>query len=134
MSHFDHFSRLGEIDPYVTKEAYFGAKMAVFGPNIQIILEGSKNSGTHVSENHLGTSFIVSLVGQDTKWIRKAIIRPKSYKKYIFWAKFGCFWANILNFYGRKQKFWHKRNETRNIKSAMRQRHRFMGLRGSIGG
>ena len=42
---------------YVPKKAYFGAKMAVFGPNILIILGGSKSSGTHISENHLRTSF-----------------------------------------------------------------------------
>ena len=38
---------------YVPKKAYFGEKMAVFGPNILIILEGSKSSGTHISENYL---------------------------------------------------------------------------------
>ena len=42
---------------YVPKKAYFGAKMAVFGPNILIILGGSKSSGTNISENHLYTSF-----------------------------------------------------------------------------
>ena len=42
---------------YVPKKAYFGAKMAVFGPNILIILGGSQISGTHISGNHLGTSF-----------------------------------------------------------------------------
>ena len=31
--------------------------MVVFGPNILIILGGSKRSGTHISENHLGISF-----------------------------------------------------------------------------
>ena len=39
------------------KNAYFGAKMAVFGPNILIILGRSKSSGTHISKNHWGTSF-----------------------------------------------------------------------------
>ena len=43
------------------KKVYFGVKMAVFGPNILIILEGSKSSGTHISENHLGTSFTLFL-------------------------------------------------------------------------
>ena len=32
---------------YVLKKAYFGAKMAFFGPNILIILGGSKSSGTY---------------------------------------------------------------------------------------
>ena len=45
---------------YVPKVAYFGAKMAVFGPHILIILGGSKGSGTYISENHLGTLFELS--------------------------------------------------------------------------
>jgi len=32
--------------------------MPVFGPNILIILGGSKSSDTHISENHRGTSFL----------------------------------------------------------------------------
>ena len=39
------------------RKAYFGAKMAVFGPNILIILGVNKSFGTHLSENHLGTLF-----------------------------------------------------------------------------
>ena len=42
---------------YVPKKAYFGAKMAVFGPKILILFRGSKSSDTHISEKHLGTSF-----------------------------------------------------------------------------
>ena len=42
---------------YVPKKAYFGAEMAIFGPNILIILGGSKSSGKHIPENHLDTLF-----------------------------------------------------------------------------
>ena len=35
------------------KEAYFVAKMAVFGPNILIILGGSKSSGTRMPKIRL---------------------------------------------------------------------------------
>ena len=56
---------------YVPKKAYFGTKMAVFGPNILIILGGSKSSGTHISENHFRIDL---LAGHGTKWIRKANI------------------------------------------------------------
>ena len=39
---------------YVPKNAYFGAKMAVFQPIIPNILGWSKSFGAHLSENHLG--------------------------------------------------------------------------------
>ena len=63
----------------------FGAKMAIFGPNILIILGGSKSSGTYISENHLGTSFaLFFLVGHSIEWIRKANIWPKMTKNACF--------------------------------------------------
>ena len=67
---------------YVPPKAYLGAKkMAVFGPNILIILEGSKSSGTHISENHLGTSFALFFVRHQRA--RKANVWPKIIKVYI---------------------------------------------------
>ena len=39
---------------YVPKNAYFGAKMAVFQPIIPNILGWSKSFGAHLSKNHLG--------------------------------------------------------------------------------
>ena len=36
---------------YVPQKAYFGAKMAVFGPNILIIFGRSKKINTYISEN-----------------------------------------------------------------------------------
>ena len=50
MSHFDHCPQPEEIDPYVSKKAYFGAKMAVFGPKLLIFTRGSKGFGTHIME------------------------------------------------------------------------------------
>ena len=58
--------------------------MAVFRPNILIILERSKSSGTHISESHLGTTFAFFLVGHGTKLIRKANIWPKMTKNAYF--------------------------------------------------
>ena len=71
------------------KTAYFEAKMAVFGPSIQIILGGSKSSGTHISENHLVR--IVLLAGHGTKWIRKANIWPKMFKNAYFGPELAVF-------------------------------------------
>ena len=91
------------------KKAYFGAKMAVFGPNILIILGGSKSSGTHISENYLcaelqkrllqlclcGTHItenhfvgIVFLSGMGPLGPKKIFSQI-----YQFLAKFGRFWA-----------------------------------------
>ena len=39
---------------YVPKNAYLGAKMAVFGPHTPNILGRNKKNGTQISENHLG--------------------------------------------------------------------------------
>ena len=39
-----------------------GDKSKIFGPNILIILGGSKSFGTHISGNHLGTSLSLIVV------------------------------------------------------------------------
>ena len=41
----------------MTKNAYFGPNLAVFGPKILIFMGVSKSFGTNITENHLGTSF-----------------------------------------------------------------------------
>ena len=62
--------------------AYFGAKMAVLGPNILTIL--TKRSGTHISVCSMRLLVrIVLLVGHGTKWIIKANIWPKMTKMFI---------------------------------------------------
>ena len=107
---------------YVTKKANFGAKMAIFGPKILIILEGSKSSGTHISENNLATSFcccfvhICFLVGHSTKWISKANIWPKMTKNAYFGPNVAVLGQNP-NYFERQQKFWysHIRKPTRHL-------------------
>ena len=66
-------------------ESSLGAKMAVFGPNILIILWGSKSCGTHI--NHCRTMFASFLVGHGTKWTKNANIWPKMTKKAYFGPK-----------------------------------------------
>ena len=80
---------------FVPKNAYFAAKMAVFGPIILIILGGSKSSGTHISENHLGAVLALFV---SRAWHHMA-------QKYIFWVLIGRFCAKYPNFYWRKKTF-----------------------------
>ena len=40
--------------PKMTKNAYFGPILAVFGPKILIFIGVSKSFGTNITENHLG--------------------------------------------------------------------------------
>ena len=61
----------------MTKNAYFGPNLAVFGPKILTFTGESKSFGTHITENHLGTSFICSLVRHSTKCDQNASILPK---------------------------------------------------------
>merc|ERR1711952_184166 len=43
----------GNIWPKMTKNAYFGPNLAVFGPKILILMGVSKSFGTNITENHL---------------------------------------------------------------------------------
>ena len=90
---------------YVPKKAYLGAKMAVFGPNILIILGGSKSSDTHISENHLGTLFAL-LFGQAWHQMdQKGQYLAQNDQKCIFLAKFGRFWGIVLMFWRGSKSF-----------------------------
>ena len=40
--------------PKITKNAYFGPNLAVFGPKILILIRVSKSFGTNIMENHFG--------------------------------------------------------------------------------
>ena len=44
----------GNIWPKMTKNAYFGPNLAVFGPKILFFVGVSKSFGTNITENHLG--------------------------------------------------------------------------------
>ena len=66
---------------YVPKKAYFGAKLAVFGPNI---LGGSKSSGTHISKKHLGASFALFYwSGMAPNGSERPVLGPKWPKMHI---------------------------------------------------
>ena len=43
--------------PFWGQNCHFGAKIAGFGSNILIFSRGTISFGTHISENHSGTSF-----------------------------------------------------------------------------
>ena len=49
--------REANIWPKMAKESYFGPSLSVFGPKIIIFTRLSKRFGTHITENHLRTSF-----------------------------------------------------------------------------
>ena len=72
------------------KKAYIGAKMALFGQNILIILGGS------ISENQLGTLFALFLAGHSTKLIRMVNIWPKITQSAYFEPNLAVFGPTIL--------------------------------------
>ena len=89
---------------YVPKKAYFGAKMAVLGPNILTIL--TKRYGTHISVCSMRLLVrIVLLVGHGTKWIIKANIWPKMTKYAYFGPNLAVFRPNIPIFTRRSKSF-----------------------------
>ena len=50
---FDKMGKKANICPKLTKNAYFGPILAVFGPKILIFMGVSKKFGTNITENHL---------------------------------------------------------------------------------
>ena len=77
VGHGTKLTKNANIWPKMTKNAYFGPNLAVFGPKILTFTGESKSFGTHITENHLGTSFICSLVRHSTKCDQNASILPK---------------------------------------------------------
>ena len=54
VGHWTKCAKNGNIWPKMTKNAYFGPILAVFGPKILIFMGVSKSFGTNITENHLG--------------------------------------------------------------------------------
>ena len=54
---FDKMGKKANICPKLTKNAYFGPILAVFGPKILIFMGVSKSFGTNITKNHLKTLF-----------------------------------------------------------------------------
>ena len=50
---FDKMGKKANICSKLTKNAYFGPILAVFGPKILIFMGVSKSFGTNITENHL---------------------------------------------------------------------------------
>merc|ERR1712004_437381 len=54
VGHWTKCAKNGNIWPKMTKHAYFGPNLAVFGPKILIFMGVSKSFGTNITENHYG--------------------------------------------------------------------------------
>ena len=68
----------------MSQKCKYLATNAIFGPKILIILGGDKSCGTHLSENHLGTSFALFLrSGMALHESERPIFGPKWPKMHI---------------------------------------------------
>ena len=98
----DEMGQNANIWPKMTKNAYFGPNLAVFGAKILNCMGVSKSFITHITENppmRLVRNVFWSGIGQNVqKWQYLA----QNDQKCIFWTKFGRFWAKNPNFYGSK--------------------------------
>merc|ERR1712163_27491 len=54
VGHWTKCAKNGNIWPKMTKNAYFGPNLAVFGPKFLIFMGVSKSFGTNITENHFG--------------------------------------------------------------------------------
>ena len=88
---------------YVTKKAFFWAKMAVFRPNIG---KGAKDLVPTYQKTTQAPRRFVFLVGHGKKWIKKANIWPKMAKKAYFGPSLAVFGPKILkqNFFEPAQR------------------------------
>ena len=87
---FDKMGKKANICPKLTKNAYFGPILAVFGPKILIFMGVSKSFGTNITENHFGNLSALFFgqasdqMGQKCQWY----IYPQ------FWNNFNETWWN----------------------------------------
>ena len=77
----------------MTKNAYFGPNLAVFGPKILIYMGVSKSFGTNITENHLGNLFEL-FVGQELDQMGQKC--PYLARKASFGPNLAVFGPNIL--------------------------------------
>ena len=86
----------------MTKNAYFGPKLAAFGSKTLILMGGSKSFGTHLTENPPRKLVrIVFLSGIGSNGPKMMIFGQKCQ----FWAKLGRFWAKNPFLGGRDKTF-----------------------------
>ena len=110
---FDKMGKKANICPKLTKNAYFGPILAVFGPKILIFMGVSKSFGTNITENHLD-NLSALFFGQAfrSNGPKMPIFGPKCQ----FWANFGRFSAKNPIFWGQGVKLlvpsYRESNET----------------------
>ena len=99
-------ARKAIIWPKMTKNVYFGPKLAVLGPKILNLRGRGKVLVPLKTENYTATSFALFLVGHGIKSAKKANIWPKMTKSANFGpAKFGLFGPKIHLFWGGSKTF-----------------------------
>ena len=79
----------------MTKNAYFGPILAVFGPKIQSFMGVSKSFGTNITENHLGNLSTV-FFGQTLDQMGQKC--PYSAENASFWPFLAVFGPKIQFF------------------------------------
>ena len=100
--HGTKWAKNANVWPKMTKNAYFGPNLAVFGPKILIFMGISKCFGTHIMEKPPRQLVcIVFWSGIRTNWPKMPIFG----RKCQFWAKFGHFGQKILFFTGEIKSF-----------------------------
>merc|ERR1712203_1063825 len=98
VGHWTKCAKNGNIWLKMTKYAYFGPNLAVFGPKILIFMGVSKSFGTNITENHKDNLFAL-FFGQALDQMGQKM--PIFGTKCQFWAKFGRFWAQNPIFWGQ---------------------------------
>ena len=90
------WAKTANIWPKMTKNAYFGPNLAVFGPKILIFMGVSKSFGTNITENHFGNLsalfFGQALDQMGQKWPYFAQNASFGPNLTIFWPKIQFFW------------------------------------------
>ena len=84
--------------PIFCQKSQFWAK---FGPKILIILRGSKSSGTHRSENHLGALFALFFGRAQQQMDQKGRYLAQNGPICSFWAQFARFLGQNPIFFGQ---------------------------------
>ena len=97
----DQMGQNANIWPKMTKNAYFGPNLAVFGLKILICTGASKSFGNHIMKKPPGQ--LVRIVFWSA-WEQIGQNADIWQKKCQFWAKFGCFWAKYPIFLGEGVK------------------------------
>ena len=103
--HGTKWAKNANIWPKMTKNAYFGPNLAVFGPKILIFMGVSKSFGTNITENHLG-NLSTFFFGQALDEMgQNAHIWPKITKNAYFGPNLAVFGPEIQFLGGGSKNF-----------------------------